>query len=700
MTGPRAAPDALPRRFGQFTALTVVAAVGAAAAFALTIGWHVDDPARFWLLAAFVLAGELLPIPVPRRYGLDKVVVSTTFAFVLLLSAGILPACVVCVGASVIADVSARMSPVKVIFNAAQYMLSMGAAGAVLLLVGSAPPVELTAHAVPGVLLAGLACLVVNHVLAGAGAALLAGLPVRPYLLDDLPFHVLTGGCLIALAPGVLASTQASLALIPVAFVPVLAVYFAGRQAELNAHRALHDRLTDLPNRWMLIQTAAEALGQAERAQSGVAVMILDLDDFRSINDTLGHEFGDRVLKLVAPRLAEALGPRGLLARLGGDEFAAVVEGIGDERDALQCAERLLGALQQPCELDSLLLHVGASIGVACYPQHGHTADELLRRADVALYDAKSERSRCLLYARDQDQHSIDKLALAAQLRHGIDCGQLVVHYQPKLPLNSATTLGVEALVRWNHPQLGRIGPDGFIPLAEHTGLIKAVTQRVLEVGLAQCQAWRSRGLNVRLGVNISTRELLDQDLPGTICELLARFDVPAASLQLEITESRFLSDLGSARTALDELRAMGVTIAIDDFGTGFSSLSQLQQLPVDEIKIDRSFVTHMHTDHDDAVLVRSIIELARNLSLRVTAEGVETPAIEDTLRQLGCDYAQGFHVSRPIPADECSRLLADMTQEPWRAQHEEGADGLRLAISAARARAEAQRMMPVWPNE
>jgi diguanylate cyclase len=463
----------------------------------------------------------------------------------------------------------------------------------------------------------------------------------------------------------VVASSEASLALIPLAFAPVLAIYFGARQAGINAHRAFHDLLTDLPNRFLLTESVTRAVEAAEHTPSGVAVMIVDLDDFKSINDTLGHQFGDRVLQLIAPRLAQALGPRGLLARLGGDEFAVVVESVRDEADALRCAEQLLGALQRPCEIDSLVLHVGASVGVACYPQHGRTVDVLLRHADVALYCAKSERSTCTMYAHEHDAHSIDRLALAAQLRRGIDQGELVVHYQPKVPLNDRDTCAVEALVRWNHPQLGCIGPDGFIPLAEQTGLIKGVTERVLEAALGLCEAWRADGLDIRFSVNVSTRALLDHNLPETIETLLDRFSVPPASLQLEITESRFVADLGRARTVLHELRAMGVTIAIDDFGTGFSSLSQLQQLPVDEIKIDRSFVMRMDTDHDDAVLVKSIIELGRNLGLRVTAEGVETASVHRTLRELGCDFVQGFHISRPVPADECHRVLEAMPRQP-----------------------------------
>ncbi len=644
--------------FVGFTVLTVVVAAGSVVAFAWTVGWHVATPVRFWLLAVFVLAGELLPISVPRRNGLDKVTISTAFAFAVLVSVGVLPACMVYAAAWLIAGRCERTAPVKVVFNAAQYVLSLAGAGVVLMLAGAVPPVALHAGVLPAILLAALVCFVINHVLAGAGAALLAGLPVMRYLGDDVAFHALTAGGLLALAPVVVAASDASVALIPLAFVPVLAIYFGGRQAGINAHHAFHDRLTDLPNRGLLTETVTKALEAAEHARSGVAVMIVDLDDFKSVNDTLGHQFGDRVLQLIAPRLADALGSRGLLARLGGDEFAAVLENVRDEADALRCAQRLLATLERPCQIDSLLLQVGGSVGVACYPQHGRTVDELLRHADVALYCAKSEHSTCAIYAHEQDEYSVDRLALAGQLRRGIDRGELVVHYQPKVPLNDSGSCGVEALVRWNHPQLGWIGPDGFIPLAEQTGLIKALTDRVLEAALRQCEAWRAAGLDIRFSVNISARTLLSHDLPAMIRALLDRFDVPPTSLQLEITESRIVADLGRARSVLHELRSMGMTIAIDDFGTGFSSLSQLQQLPVDEIKIDRSFVMGMESDANDAALVRSIIDLGRNLGLHVTAEGVESASVQSILRELGCDFAQGYDLSRPMPAKECRRYL------------------------------------------
>jgi diguanylate cyclase (GGDEF)-like protein len=390
--------------------------------------------------------------------------------------------------------------------------------------------------------------------------------------------------------------------------------------------------------------------------------MLLDLDNFKAINDTLGHELGDLVLKQIADRLADAVGEDATLARLGGDEFAVLVE--GDEVQAEATARRLLASLDPQLEVGSVALHVAVSVGIACFPQHGRSAADLLRRADVALYCAKDSDAAFQTYAEDEDEYSIDRLALAAQLRRGIERGELAVHYQPKAPLQGGATCAVEALVRWAHPQLGWLTPNGFIPLAEETGIIKPLTEYVLACALGQCARWRGEGLEMSVSVNVSARSLLDDELTATIRELLDRFELPPSALQIEITESRIITDLRRARTTLGELRTLGVMIAIDDFGTGFSSLTLLQQLPIDEIKIDRSFVTRMETNRNDAAMVRSIIELGRSLGLRVTAEGVENENIMLKLRELGCDYAQGFHVGLPGTAEECRRYL-DVSERP-----------------------------------
>ncbi|HYB31702.1 MAG TPA: EAL domain-containing protein [Solirubrobacteraceae bacterium] len=652
------------RNFIVYVALVAAAAAASLVALPWVREWRVGDPALFVVLSAFVLAGELLPIPVPRRRGLTRVTISAAFAFAILLRFGLGPAVLVYVASSVIADLAGRVSPLKTLFNAAQYVLTMVAAAVVLRLAGDLPLGTISGGELPIVLAAGTAFFATNHALACAAGALLAGLPIVGYLRDDLAFQGWTAGCVLAFAPALLASADVSVALVPVCFVPMLAVYFGGRQASISSHRAHHDALTGLPNRSSLSESLQEALDGAASGPHPLAVMLLDIDDFKSINDTLGHELGDLVIQRVARRLRQAAGDGArsggketVLARIGGDEFAVLVHGT--EALAEEVAERLLAALDHPLEVDSVALHIRASIGIACFPAHGRSAPELMRHADVALYCAKGSDAGFATYAKEDDEYSIDRLALAAQLRRGIERGELVIHYQPKVPLQGGGTLALEALVRWNHPQLGCIGPDGFIPLAEQTGIIRPLTERVLEASLEQCRRWRRVGLEVTVSVNVSTRSLLDHDLPVVIRALLARLDLHASALQLEITESRIVADLPRARAALDELRAMGVMIAIDDFGTGYSSLSQLQQLPVDEIKIDRSFVTRMEIDRQDAVLVHSIIDLGRNLGLRVTAEGVETENVRQVLARLGCDYAQGFHVGRPVVAEDCARYFA-----------------------------------------
>jgi diguanylate cyclase (GGDEF)-like protein len=646
----------VPRTFFLYAALVVAAALASLAVLPWMREWRDNSPALLIALSAFVLAGELLPIPVPRRRGLARVTISTAFAFAILLKFGPGPAVLVYVSSSVIADVVTRVAPIKTLFNAAQYLLAMVAAGAVLMLAGRLPLGPITGAVLPVVLAAGTAFFVTNHVLACIAGALLARLPIIGYLRDDLAFQAWTAGCVLAFAPALLASADASIALVPVCFVPMLAVYFGGRQAAVSSHRARHDALTGLPNRSSLAETLQDRLQRAEGERRPLAVLLLDLDDFKSINDTLGHELGDLVLQRVGWRLRRAVGNEAILARLGGDEFALLVN--VDQAEAEDAARLLLAALDHPLEVDSVALHICASIGIACFPHHGRTAPELLRHADVALYCAKRSNAAFQTYAEEDDEYSIDRLALAAQLRRGIERGELVVHYQPKVPLQGGDTLALEALVRWNHPQLGVVGPDGFIPLAEQTGIIRPLTEKVLAASLEQCRRWRREGLEVTVSVNVSTRSLLDHDLATVIGAELSRLDLDASALQLEITESRIVADLPRARAALDELRAMGVMIAIDDFGTGFSSLSQLQQLPVDEIKIDRSFVTRMETNRQDAVLVRSIVDLGRNLGLRVTAEGVETEHVKNVLAGYGCDYAQGFHVGRPVVAEACGRYL------------------------------------------
>jgi diguanylate cyclase (GGDEF)-like protein len=660
---PAVAP-AIPRALVALTVVIAVAAIGAALAAVLLS----DAPAfpldgKFWLLALFVLIGELLPIQVPRRHSLDRVTVSTAFAFAILLRYGLVAAMVVYAVTSFVADLTQRIGPTKALFNCGQYAVSLAAAAGVLSLAGAGVPVEVVGDHLPAILLAAIAFFVCNQTLAGTGAGLLLREPLPRYLADDIVFQAWTAGFLLALGPIVVVSTDASLLLAPVSFIPMMAIYFGGREAVMNAHRARHDLLTELPNRTLIEERLNGELADARRERGECGVIIVDLDNFKAVNDTLGHHWGDLLLEQMAPRLSTALRHGDLLGRLGGDEFAVVVPGGVDACTAL--AERLVEELKRPFVLDSVTVDVAASIGIACYPDHGTKPAELFQHADVALYAAKASPDRWRVYDAAEDNHTVDRLALAAQLRSGIDRGEIVLHYQPKFALDTGAIAGVEVLVRWRHPHLGLILPDGFIPLAEQTGVIKPLTLTMMDRALAQCRAWRDEGLDVRFSLNVSPAGLLDHELPDTIAGLLVRHGLPPTSLQLEVTESRPIAETPEARAVLDKLRGMGVSIAIDDFGTGFSSLAQLQRLPVDEIKIDRSFVRDMEHDSQDAAIVRSTIDLGRNLGLRVTAEGVESESVRRALLELGCDYAQGFHLGLPLPADEAVAVVRAAAPAP-----------------------------------
>jgi diguanylate cyclase (GGDEF)-like protein len=657
---PDTAAPAPRRGFGTYGA--VVSGLGAVLLCALAV---TADPLplgdwRFWLMGALVLVGELMPIDVPRRDGADRVAISTAFALAMLLEFGLLPAVLAYAAASVIADVHAKLSAVKVTFNAAQYALSLAASALVLAALGHAAPIGSVAGALLPVLAAAATFFVVNHVLAGVGVALIIGETPSRYLLSDLPFQVLTAGFVLALSPVVVASAEASMALVPLALLPVLALWIGARRAALDTHRAFHDALTDLPNRLLLHERLDRSLARARSERAPLSLLLVDLDDFKAVNDTLGHAYGDRLLGEVAARMRGALGEDDVLARLGGDEFAVLPAGPCDAERGRAMAVGLVSMLEEPFEVDGILLDVRASVGLACFPEHGEAADELLRSADVALYVAKETQNQVELYSAGKDHYTVDRLMLAAQLRRGLETGELTLEYQPKFPLRGGPAVGVEALARWEHPTLGRIGPDGFIPLAEQTGLIARVTDVVLGEAIAQAGRWAAEGLELRMSVNVSPRNLLDPHLPGSIRTLLADAGVAPSLLQLEITESRAVPSGRVAMAVLDELRTMGVGLAIDDFGTGFSSLVQLQRLPVDEIKIDRSFVSAMIASESDAAIVRSTIDLARNLGLTVTAEGVEDEPTRRRLAEMGCDLAQGYELCRPLPPDRCAQSIKE----------------------------------------
>jgi diguanylate cyclase (GGDEF)-like protein/PAS domain S-box-containing protein len=422
-------------------------------------------------------------------------------------------------------------------------------------------------------------------------------------------------------------------------------------QMERAKHQALHDGLTGLPNRTLFQDRIEQALRTGERTRTGFAVMLIDLDRFKEVNDTLGHHCGDLLLQHVAERLRAGLRRSDTVARLGGDEFGVLAPGLTDPDQARMLADKLRQELQQPMEVAGLALEVEASVGIALYPEHGADAETLVRRADVSMYASKDTHTP-IVYAAEFDNHSLARLALVGELRRALSGHELVVHYQPQAALATGQIGKVEALVRWHHPVHGMLGPDRFIPLAEQTGLIRAVTRYVLDTALGQCRAWRQQGREMRVAVNITARELLDLGFPDEVAELLARWEVDPAMLELEITENTIMTDPHRSRAILDRLRGLGVRLAVDDFGSGHSSLGYLRRLPIDVLKIDKSFVQNMAADTGDAAVVRSAIDLGLSLGLEVVAEGVETEQDRRRLAELGCTTYQGYLLSRPQAAD------------------------------------------------
>ncbi len=416
-------------------------------------------------------------------------------------------------------------------------------------------------------------------------------------------------------------------------------------------HASLHDALTGLPNRTLLADRFAQALRADTRAGTATGLLLIDLDRFKDINDTFGHQYGDELLTQVGPRLTGVLREVDTVARLGGEEFAVLLPNVHSVHDAVTVAAKLRAALSLPFHVAGVDLDVEASVGVVLSGEHGEDPTTLLQRADIAMYVAKTQNVGVFAYDPAVDGHSPAKLALLGDLRRALERDELVLHYQPKVSISTGDVVSAEALVRWQHPERGMIFPDDFIPMAEHTGLIGPLTQYVLDAALAQMRTWVDAGRPLAVSVNLSARNLLDERLPAMVAKLLATHGVSAKLLELEVTESALMTEPVRAQRLLEELSALGVRISIDDFGSGYTSLGQLKTLPVDELKIDKSFVMAMGEDRSNALIVHSVVDLGHNLGLTIVAEGVETEQALTALRGFGCDLAQGYHLSRPITA-------------------------------------------------
>jgi diguanylate cyclase (GGDEF)-like protein len=461
--------------------------------------------------------------------------------------------------------------------------------------------------------------------------------------------------------------------LVGLALAAMLASITRGHRRLLDVERAravhdsLHDALTGLPNRTLLADRLGQALRADARMGTCTGLLLLDLDRFKQINDTFGHHYGDELLTQVGPRLAGVVRGVDTVARLAGDEFVVLLPEVGSIADATAVAAKLRAAFETPFQVEGIDLDVEVSVGVVLSGEHGKDVATLLKHADIAMYAAKTQNLGVSVYDPAVDGHSPAKLAILGDLRRALERGELILHYQPQLSLSTGDVVGAEALVRWQHPEHGLVFPNEFIPVDEHTGLIGPLTRHVLNTALAQARTWSDAGRPLPVSVNLSARNLLDQDLPGQVAALLNAHRVAPELLTLEVTESAIMTEPARAQKVLEQLSALGIRISIDDFGAGYTSLGQLKNLPVNELKIDRSFVMTMIQDPNNALIVRSVINLGQSLGFTLVAEGVETEQILTTLAGFGCNVAQGYHLSRPITAAAFDTWCAGRRITPMR---------------------------------
>ena len=638
---------------------------------------------EFLPFSLFVLLGQLLPIRVTRHGEEEEITTSTTFVFALLLAAGPLAAAVAQIVSSFFGDVVQRRPLSKTAFNAARSTIALSAAAGVLFVLTElprpSPAAPLNARDLPAVLVAAGVFFLANTTFHAVYIGLAQKLPLMTYVRRHVAFQALSDGVLLALSPTIAVVARTNLFLVPLLTIPIVAVAKSANVYLVNAglvekldeslnhlldlnkqneYQATHDMLTELPNR-AAFRSELEKVIRTTVGQGAItAVMMIDLDHFKDINNTLGPQYGDMVLKQVGPRLNEVLGEGPTCARLGGDEFGVLLPDVEDEVAVTQVTNRILKALERPFSVGDFSLHVEGRVGIALCPEHGQGVETLMRRADLALNLARGRGQGFQLYSAKQDYQGPNRLALLGELRRALKENELVVHYQPKAEIKTGKVFSAEALVRWRHPERGMVPPNQFIPLAEHTTLITGLTFHVLDAVLQQSRKWTREHRSMIVSVNLSARNLLDSKLPDEIEALLKKWGVPTNHLELEITESTILNEPDRALEILNRLKAMGLNLSLDDFGTGYSSLAYLQRLPVHEIKIDRSFVKNMETDESDAKIVKSTIDLGRNLGLQVVAEGVESEEIWNHLAELDCDFIQGYYLSRPLPPDEFSTWL------------------------------------------
>ncbi len=670
-------PDTDHERHLSWPALP--AAVVAAAGFVLGAGFyraftgnHALFPAGTvgWSLAVLtgIIVGHLVMLGRARWWGGTGSGAALTLAVLMLY--GWVPAGMVSLTVVVLVGVARRNRWRQGVLHGAVDILGIGAGALVMAAFGRIPSVESpwkpdswTLYTAPQVALVATAYLLVTRTLLWYLHAPRGGLPT--VARTALVRQGLVAVALLGIAPLVCVVAVAEPLLLPLFSIPLVALDSTLWIARARAEEQLRDPLTGLPNRQWLLERIWTALDDAERIGARSALMLIDLDRFRSVNDTLGHLAGDRLLLQIADRLRLAL-PRGAeAARLGGDEFAVLLPVADSTTSATRIARGLVAALSSPLDLDGLTLVLEASAGVAVFPDHALDAEGLLRRADVAMYQAKRDRTGVEVYESKRDSNTPDRLGLLGDLRRALDAHEVQLHYQPKVRFDGQVA-GLEALVRWVHPERGKVPPDEFIAIAESSGLMPHLTEYVLETALGQVAEWRSQGLHVPVAVNVSPRDVHTPGFAGSVAARLARHGVPAGALQLEITEHVLLEDPQRAADTLAGLTGHGVKMSLDDFGTGYSSLVHLRRLPVSELKIDRSFVARLAVDTEDAEIVRCTVDLAHSLGLLVVAEGVEDDETWERLRDLGCDAVQGWLVAAAMPPEETTAWLRARGSRGW----------------------------------
>jgi len=665
---PEASRNSVPRDravpFYGFATVTVLAAIAVCAVPVMRLSRHLPPLSQtsFWLLAVLAVLSDARPFTPPGRRNSQAIFPSVCFTFAILLEWGLGAAVAVQAAAVIIAGLRQRQNPIRIAFNSGQYTLALAAADLVMRLAHRPPPRTPTGLAdVLIISAAALAWFVVTYGAVSCAVYLRFGGRWSPRFRDGLAVEGLSSGALLLLSPIMLAAAHTTWALIPLTLVPMYAVYRMTRLTAEQDELARLDSLTGLASRKALVAEVAERAATGGRT-AAMSLILLDLDRFQHVNDALGHTVGDRLLIEVGRRLAGAVGPDDVVARLGGDEYAVLSSAAGDVDSARALAARLATALRAPVVLDGLPLDVDASMGIALHPQHGPDFAALLRHADVAMYEAKLTSCTVAVYAPESDHHSAERLALLADLRKALElphCDEIALYYQPQVDIASGEVVGVEALLRWRHPQRGLVDPEELIRVAEQTAVMSLLTRRVVADVVAQVGRWAQTGLRLRASVNVSVRDLHSGDIADDIVALLAKHDVPAHLIQLEITEGALMADPHRVLATIGRLDKIGLAIALDDFGTGYSSMQHLRRLPLTEVKIDRSFVLGMASDPDDAAIVRSIIELSGALGLRVVAEGVEDEPIWRALHAAGCDVAQGWFHARPMPAADLANWLA-----------------------------------------